>query len=148
MRSRRKLGAATTGCRLWGVYAVGVDRERAKCRRLHFLVLILGGAEIGTLEDPPEDFSMCACWVVGVGCARDEEVLAVARAEAEEELADPIHFGDAFTETAPRLEGAFVAKPEVLESDLGWLCRALLVTTPSCDGGVELRKEENLLFEF
>jgi hypothetical protein len=112
------------------------------------LVLVLGGAEVGALENPPEDLSMCACWVIGVGCTRDEEVLAVARAEAEEELADAIHFSDAPTETAPRLEGAFVAEPEVLEANLGWLRRALLVATPTCDRAVELREEEDLLLEF
>ena len=99
MRPLGKFVAATV-CLLGRVHAVRVDRERTKGRLLHFLVLVLGGAEVGTLEDPPEDISVCACWVVGVGCAGDEEVLAISRAEAEEELADTVHFKNAVTETA------------------------------------------------
>ncbi len=73
--------------------------------------------------------------------------MPVARAKAEKELADTVHFSNTRAETAPRLESLFMAKPKVVQVD-GWGLRsALLEVAPASDGGVKLRVVKHAFFE-
>jgi len=73
---------------------------------------------------------VCASVTLRVRGVWQEEILAVARAKTQQELRDAVAFRDAGAETAPRLEGLFVAKPEVMEIDQRWLSWALIKGTP------------------